>query len=794
MLPLAGLRVVDSSDGKAELCARLLADMGADVIRVEPVGGGSSRRVAPFVGRTSLHFATRNTNKKGVVLDLEQKPEQDRFWELLDSADVWIETSSPGRRRDSPAFDPAAVAARLPGLVVTSITDFGQDGPYRDFAATDAVMVAMSWSLHRSGVPELPPALPPGELAYDQASVTGAFATLTAYLHRLRTGRGQHVDLSVIEAVQETTDWALPSYSFISRSGVYGEGRGGNPLWPILRCKDGWIRPSIVSKSEWHNMRAWLGEPEMLQDEYWDESTARVEISDILIPMLEEFFADKSMVEASEEGQRRRIPVTPLLSPSEVLTTAHYEALGTFVDDEAAPGVSGRLAAGFYILDGERLGYRTPAPLLSPHEGPLTTLWDEREPVLAPDLPGGAAGPFDGVRVLDLGTAGAAPEIARLLAEYGADAIKVDNPRRPDLFRQMGPDGMGPLFASSNRSKRSLGADLGTECGLDIVKALIQKSDIIVENLPTGVLDGFGLSWDVIHQLNPDALVISSQTMGSHGPWKDWRGYGANTQPPGGMSYLWAFPDVDRPMPASSAFPDHIVGRLGAVIAAAFVVGRPRIDRGAKIEIVQAEVAINLLSDILLGESIEPGSAQPQGNRSPRGAPWGVYPCAGEQRWCVITCRDDRDWDGLKAALDHPAWADRADYASAAGRRADHDAIDAHLSSWTAARSDTDVMTTLQAFGVPAGKMMYTMDLATDPHLVSRDYVREIEQPPLGRLLVEGPGFHAPDLSGPIEMAAPTLGEHTRQICEGVLGLDSDEVDRLVTERVLHEWHGGDAT
>jgi len=789
VLPLTGLRVVDSSNGTAELCARLLADMGADVIRVEPVGGGASRRLPPLVGDTSLHYATRNANKKGVVLDLGDRAEQDRLWELLDSADIWIETSSPARRQRERGLDPAVVSDRLPRLVVVSITDFGQDGPYRDFEATDAVMVALSWMLHRAGVPELPPVLPPGELANDLASITGAFAALTAYLHRLRTGRGQHIDLSIMEAVQQTTDWSLASYSYISQVGSYAQVRdGGGPLYPILRCKDGWIRPAIVSKSEWRNMRAWLGEPDLLQDDYWDDNTARIEIfSDIILPMLQEFFADWSMVDASEEGQRRRIPVTPLLRPSEVLAAPHYDVLGTFVDGVAGPGLAGRFASGFYLVDGQRLGYRTPAPPITHREGPLTGLWDEREPPVAPSLAGGAAGPFDGVRVLDFGTAGAAPEVVRLLGEYGADAIKIENALRPDLFRQLGEGGMGTMFASSNRSKRSLGADLGSERGLDIVKALIRQSDIIVENLPTGVLAGYGLGWDVIHELNPDALLISSQTMGSRGPWKDWRGYGANTRPPGGMSYLWSFPEIDRPMPSSCAFPDHVVGRLGAAVAAAYVIGRPRRERGARIEIVQAEVAINLLSDILLRESIEPGSARPQGNRSERGAPWGVYPCAGEQRWCVITCRDDQDWAGLKAALGHPAWADAPQYASAEGRRADHDAIDAELASWTASRSDDDVMSTLQSHGVPAGKMLYTSDAATNAHLISRGFVRQMDQPLLGRLWVDGPGFHAPDLSGPITFAAPAIGQHTREICASVLGLGGQEVDRLVADGVLHE-------
>lgn len=787
-LPLTGLRVVDMADEKGELAGRLLADLGADVIRVEPPDGARSRTLPPFHADQSLYFAVRNTNKRGIVLDLHDAGDREHLLGLLADADIWIETTRPG---ELAAVDlaPGDVSARFPDLVVASITDFGQTGPYRDHVATDPVMVAMSWMLFRAGVPELPPVLPPGAMAYDVVGVTGAFAALTGYLQRLRSGNAPHIDMSVIEAVQQTTDWGLASYSIISQrmSGSYSQIRsGGGQIYPIVPCKDGWVRPSIVTKAEWRKMRAWLGEPDMLQDDHWDQSSARIEIyHDVIEPLFVEHFADMTMIEASEEGQRRRIPITPLLRPADALDADHYRELRTFVDGEVIGGVKGPVAGGFYLFDGERIGFRTPAPSLD-EEGYVGWAGDRLEPSI--ELGGDVArGPFAGVRVLDFGVAGAAPEIGRLLGEYGADVIRVESPMRPDLFRQLGgPMGMSPVFASSSRTKRSFGVDFTHPDAIEQVKELVSRSHIVVENLPPGTMDNFGLGWDELQATNPDLVMISSQTMGSRGPWKEWRGYGANTQPPGGMTYLWSFPDADAPVASNVAFPDHVVGRLGATVATALLIGRERRERGLHVEIVQAEVAINLLADLFVREALEPGSVGPAGNRSERGAPWGVYQCAGEQRWSVITCRDDHDWRRLREALGDPEWARDPEFDSVAGRRTRHDEIDERITEWTLQRTDTDVMAALQAAGVPGGKMMYVGDIPDDPHLVARGYPLTLEQTGLGTMLVEGPGFHSDSMPGPITTAAPLLGEQTREIAREVLGLDEATVDALVASGALH--------
>jgi crotonobetainyl-CoA:carnitine CoA-transferase CaiB-like acyl-CoA transferase len=341
---------------------------------------------------------------------------------------------------------------------------------------------------------------------------------------------------------------------------------------------------------------------------------------------------------------------------------------------------------------------------------------------------------------------------------------------------------MSPVFASSSRTKRSLGVDFGSPAAIAVVKDLVRRADVVVENLPPGTMERYGLGRDELLEVNPRLVMVSSQTMGSHGPWRDWRGYGANTQPPGGMTYLWSFPDVPEPVGSNVAFPDHVVGRLGAVAAAAcLAAGQAR-----HVEIVQAEVSINLLADLYLQEARQPGSVGPSGNDSPRGTPWGVYPCAGEQRWCVITCRDDADWAGLVEAMGRPDWA-TPDLATVAGRRARPRELEARLAAWTSARDDRDVMATLQAHGVPAGYMMYVGDTTSDPHFVARGYPIEIDQPGIGPVLVEGSAFRSAELPAPVTTPAPLLGEHTRELAVDVLGMAAADVDALIAAGALFD-------
>ena len=788
--PLAGIRVVDQADENGELCGRLLADLGAEVIRVEPPGGAASRLIPPFHGETSLYFTVRNLGKKSVTLDMESADGRRRLDSLLDAADVWIESHRPGRL-EALGVNRREVLERHPGLVITSITGFGLTGPYRDYAATDAVLVAMSGLLFRSGVPGKPPLLAPGAITYDIAGTTAAFATVAALWDRTKTGRGQHLDVSVMEAAAQTSDWALPNFTATkSRGGSYYEIRSGSaPVYTMYPCADGYVRLIILHPRQWRAMRAWLGEPQVLQPEHFDHLLGRMSIqADILDPMYAEFFKDKTKLELAREAQRRGLAMTPVLSPDEVLAADHFAARKTFREAEVADGVNGRVADGFFVLDGRRLGFTRRAPAVGEHD--RETLAPVAQATPRPRTLPNARYPFTGLRVLDFGIGGVGVEAGRLLAEYGADVIKIETRAYPDFIRMIAGSEMSPSFASSSRCKRSFGVNLRTERGLEIMKRMVAVSDVVIENSSVGTMEKIGLGFEQMREINPRIVLVSSQLMGATGPWKDWIGFGPNSRTAGAMTYLWNFPEGGMPPGSGAIHPDHLAGRMLALGATATLLARERRGAGGHLEVAQVEVIIGLLADLMLKAALEPGSVGPQGNQSDRGAPWGVYPCAGSERWCVVTVRNDDDWRRFRAALGEPDWARARQYETARGRIEARAELDRRVTEWTSARTDREVTEILQRAGVPAGFMMYASDMPADPHLLARGYPQQVSQPGVGAMMFEGPAFHATSIPEAIVAPAPALGEHTREICRTILRMEDAEVSKLVAEGVLEESAG----
>ena len=783
--PLHGLRVVDLADEKAELCGRLLADFGADVVRVEAPGGSVSRRLPPFHGDHSLHFAYRNAGKRGVAIDLESGAGREELLALLAGADVFVDSSAPGRL-EALQLDPDALAERFPRLVVARVSDFGQSGPLRNWVATDAVLEAVGGMLWKAGLPDREPLLPPTPMAYDIAGVHACFAVLTALHQRAATGFGQQIDLSVLEAVAQCTDWSFPSASVSVAQGVAPvEVRAGSgPLYTVYACKGGFVRLVILSPRQWRAMWEWLGEPEAFADPFFESFIARLQNADLLIPVYTEHFASMTMEEISAEAQRRGIVCTPVLRPDEVLANEHLLSRGTFRELELAPGVAAPAASGFHEIDGERQGPRRRAPELDEHRAELLPA-----PAHEAAAPAGArpapALPLAGLRVLDFGIGGVGVEAGRMFADYGADVIKVETRTYPDFIRVVLSSEMSPSFASSSRSKRGFGVNLKKPRGLELVKKLVEQSDVLIENSKTGAMDDMGLGWEEVERTNPRCVMVSSQLLGSRGAWADWIGYGPSTQPVGGMVHLWNYRDAEAPAGSTSIFPDHLVGRLVAINALVNLLARERSGAGAHGEVAQVEAVTGLLGDLLWKAAFEPGSVGPLGNRSERGAPWGVYPCAGEQQWCVISVRDDGDWQKLVGALGRPDWATDPALAEAVGRLAARDALDAKLAEWTRSHGKHDLCEALQAAGVPAGPMLTGAEQIEHPHYVARGFPRWLEQQDIGRICFEGPGFRATGMADVVTKQAPRLGEHTREIAADLLGLADAEIDALLADGVL---------
>jgi len=295
-------------------------------------------------------------------------------------------------------------------------------------------------------------------------------------------------------------------------------------------------------------------------------------------------------------------------------------------------------------------------------------------------------------------------------------------------------------------------------------------------------MDGLGLGYRDFASANPGIVMVSSQLMGSTGPWAHWRGYGPNTQVTGGMTHLWDYRDAQRPSGSQSIFPDHWAGRMGALAAVAGLLARRRNPAagGFHAEVCQVEQVVGVMGDLLAQESLAPGSVKPQGNRNGKGAPWGLFRCAGDDQWVAICCRTDTEWAALAALIG----IDAGSFANLEDRRQREGELETAVTAWTERFCKHEVTGMCQQAGVPAGPMLTSKEQLHDPHLEARGYLVELDQPPIGNMTFEGPAFRATGMAEADIRRAPGLGEHTREIMAAA-GFSPSAVDDLISKGVL---------
>lgn len=797
-LPLHGVRVLDLTDGLGESAGRFLADLGADVVRIECPGGSASRTAPPLRNGVSIPFALRNANKRGIVLDLDDDAGRDRLRDLASHGDILVESLAPGYLAER-GVGAADLCRVNPELVAVSVSGFGQDGPYREWASTEQVLYALSGGLSRSGEPGMAPLLPPTGPADESVGVHTAWSALLAYYDRLHTGRGQTVDISAFEVLVHGFDpgFGVQGSAAAGRSEDFPRGRpDAANFYPVFRCADGQVRIALLAKRQWRAMFEWLGEPAEFADPKFDTIPARFAASDRLNPLIEELFSTYTRDRLVAEGARRGIPIGGVSTVSEVLETEHFAVSGTFVDTEIAPGVSARVPSGYATIAGARAGIRTRAPGLGEHtDEVLGAVPADAAPVAAPRHEVGTR-PFEGLRVLDMGVVVFGAELGRQFADYGADVIKIENAAFPDGLRQ---SKRGSALAASvawgHRNRRSLGVNLRDPEGIRIFEKLVAEADIVLANFKPGTLASMGLSYDRLTAINPRIIVSESSAFGSVGPWNTRLGYGPLVRAACGVSAMWRYSDTsDGLCDGSTVYPDHIAGQVAATVVLAALVERLRTGTGTEIEVAQADTAIVQLGTTLAAESLEPGSIHAPGNSDPYRAPSGVFACADDDEWCVVTVRDDADWTRLCAVVGRPELADDPRFATTELRIRHRAEADEVLAGWLALRSPTEAMETLQASGVPAGAMVRLPELLTDPQLVARGAYTELEHEMLPAALPTAKQVaHFSTLPDWPLRQAPLSGQQTREICEEILGLSSAEIDSLVREGVLQPAAGDPA-
>ncbi|MBI2165699.1 MAG: CoA transferase [Chloroflexi bacterium] len=401
--------------------------------------------------------------------------------------------------------------------------------------------------------------------------------------------------------------------------------------------------------------------------------------------------------------------------------------------------------------------------------------------------------PLEDIRVIDFSWVLAGPFATRMLADMGAQVIKIESRRKIDGLRAYGPWRGEPtppelgcgLFDLYNRNKLSIALDLTTPGGLEICKRLIAIGDIVVENYSVRGMEKFGLQYPVLQKINPRIVMISMAGLGQTGPYREYISFGPTLQALSGMSVLVGFPDRD-PVGIGNSYPDHTAAVHAVIAVLAALDSRERTGKGQHIDLSQYESVTGLLGPQIMDYVANGRVPQRMGNRLPSASPHGCYRCQGDDRWCVISVFNDAEWQSLCKVMDKPALARDPKFATVQGRVSNSDELDRLVESWTVKYPPEEVMERLQKAGVAAGVVQNIEDLMVrDPQIKARGYYQEVEHPVTGVSALEGLPFQFSNLSWSMRSAAPILGEHTHQVLAEILKMPEEEIERFAQEGVF---------
>lgn len=783
--PLDGYTVLDLSSGIAgAYCTKLLADGGADVIKVEAPQGDPLRRWSASGAqipedRDGALFAFLAGGKRSVVISPDDPGPLETLIAGADAV-VWSPESSVAQQ-----VSPNELYRRHPHLIVTAITPFGLDGPWHDRPATEFTLQA--WSGGVIGI---------GRGAQDRAPVSiggqvgdwvvGAYAaamTLAFRARSLRDGYGELIDLSMLEAqIMGLTYYPVTYFEMLGKPWRTER----RPTVPgVAEAADGLVALGCGTAQQWWDLCAMSG-----HDEWIDESTdlTITEQANLHAEELYAWLREQKVDDVRELASAFRIPNSPVGNGENVTAMEHFVDRGTFVthpDGFTQP-------AHPYRLTGAALREPAPAPRLGEHTGAL--------PVLPPRaLPEGNPArdrlPLSGLRVLDMTTFWAGPSCSHILGMLGADVIHLESTPRPDGTRLIAgiPASVeqwwerSPIFSALNTNKRGLTIDFQTEAGRDLLRQLIATCDVVMENFTPRVIDQIGLDFESLRGLREDIIMVRMPGFGLDGPWRDNPAFAYIIEDASGLSWLTGFADRTPFEPYSVGDPNAGIHAFTGLMLA--LEQRRRTGQAVLVESSMVDAALNIAAEQVIEHSAYGALLQRDGNRGPTAAPQNIYRSneidefGRDDSWVALAVQTDAQWAALCAALGNPSWADAS--WDGAARRAKHDLIDEHLSHWCRSSSGDQIVETLWPAGIPVAKVMQPHRQTEIEQLHHRHFFEQVGHP------VNNP---APHSTLPVNLAtgpasfhrspAPLLGEHNQQLL-AELGLSDQQIAALAEAGVI---------
>ena len=776
-----------------------MAGFGAEVIKVEPPSGDVSRTLGPFRDdvpnpEASGLFLYLNAGKKSVVVDADNPSHRRRLRALIDRADVLID-GPPGldtaglgylsAMSGQPAQPRGELSRANPGLVVVSITPFGLSGPYRDFAATNLVVHALSGELGLAGSRHLPPLKKGGNLAEYHAGCHGFIGAVAALLARDRLG-GQHVDVSHLESLTSILGATMNGWLYDEKVSQRGDadpwglgtaarrGEDGTHWEPsgVWKARDGYVLAYGRPSADWTGAIREMSEdlPDLASPRFTTEE-GRGEHAEELTRLFARWVSEHTKEEVYRLAQRyghaygyvataRDLLESPQLRHRRFFVRVRHPVAGSVT----MPGAPFRMS-------------RTPfvsrrAPLLGEHDGSSLPPRAERTVRSAGDGEGRL--PLEGLRVVDFTHIWAGPYCTRILADLGAEVIKVESPRRGDGGRGKG---VGRYHAYS-RNKLALAIDLRTDDGQRHIRTLISMSDVVAENFSVGVTRRLGVDYEHCRALAPSIVYVSLPAFGRTGPESGFVGMGATQEAMSGLLGISRYPGA-VPSPTGVKYGDPNGGLLGAVAVLAAIHHRATTGEGQLIDLSQREANIFTLPEPVLDYVMNGRNAEGAGKRPDR-APAGCYPCK-DGEWAAIDVETDRQLRALCAVVGLPGLADDRRFATPAERKRNEGELDGILGSWTRERSAESVMRLLQDAGVPAGAVFTNKQVAENEHFRARGFFQRDAE---GRTHLAAPWRFSRVALG-VRRFAPELGQDNLHVLRDILGVPEADIRAMERKGVI---------
>ena len=815
---LQGVRVLDLAGLRGEMAGRVLADMGAEVIKIEPPGGVAARRLPPFSEsepNRSLYWAAMGFGKRSVVIDLDDDEGRADFLALLATADVLIETGDPGEMA-ARGLGYDELKDQHPALIYVSITPYGADGPWAHRAAANLTVEAAGGLVGLQGDGDRPPVPVGFPQAAIHAGVQAAADTAIALRERERSGLGQHLDVSQQAAVVWTLMHAtgFPPNTGDDPPGT-SAGRAGppNPLvFPVHPCKDGYATFSVVPGGlglrhsaiflRWIAAEGELsGEMAGLDVDEWAAEVGRLAMEDpqeagrqsvLAGQQVHEFIAKRTMAELYERAVADGFMLAPLYTVEDIANDVHLQARDFWIEVE---------------------GHRYPGPFAKLSETPLQL--DRAAPALGQDqsllaeLDRAAAprdsvraapaarydgprsdGAYAGLKVADFAWVGVGPLISKSLADHGATVVHVETASRPDVLRLAPPfkDNVpgidnGQFMANFNSSKLGLALQMNTPEGLAFAQDLVEWADVVVESFTPGTLARWGLDYASLSKDRPELIMLSTCLRGQWGPECSYAGFGLQGSCLAGLHTITGWPDR-APAGTWGAYTDFINPRFGSGVLAAAIRYRDLTGRGQHIDLAQTEAAMHFSAPLLLDYFENGKIARAPGHDSPYACPHGVFAVQGVERYVAIATESAEQWRALRAELELDQWSS-AEYDALDARIAAKQAIEEQIAAWCAVRTHDEVVDRLAAAGVPAALVERPSDLYSDPQLEHRGFFVTLNHGVMGPTPYDGLVTRFSSGSGRLRKAAPALGEDTHYVLSEILNADDDSIAAAVAAGAL---------